>query len=106
MAEREQQAEIFRSHYPERYTGGTNTEVHPTIESMMQNCNKKFSELRISNVCKLAGVKIYRLTRVKGFDGANGQLCTCRMFTLKQCSNKLCKMAHLITTDMDKEYSE
>ena len=59
VAEREKKAEIFRAQYPERYTGGTNTEVHPKIAGMMQNYNKKFSEIRISNVCKLAGVKIY-----------------------------------------------
>ena len=43
MAEREQKAEIFRAQYPERYTGGTNTEVQPTIGGMMQNYNKKYS---------------------------------------------------------------
>ena len=72
----------------------------------MQNYNKKFSELRISNVCKLAGVKIYRLPSVKGFDGENGQLRTCNMFSLKQCRNKLCKMVHLLPTDMYKSYPE
>ena len=59
MAEREQKAEIFRAHYPERYTGGTNTKVHPTIAGMMQNKNKNFSEVRIRKVCKMAGVKFY-----------------------------------------------
>ena len=43
MAEREQKSEIFRAQYPERYTGGTNTEVQPTIGGMMQNYNKKYS---------------------------------------------------------------
>ena len=41
------------------------------IAGMMQNYNKKFSELRIRNVFKLAGVKIYRLLIVKGFDCEN-----------------------------------
>ena len=72
----------------------------------MQNYNKKISELRISNVRKLAGIKIYQLPSVKIFDSDNRQLCTCNMFTLKQCRNKLCKMAHLIPMDMDKEYPE
>ena len=72
----------------------------------MQNDNKKFSALRISNVCKLAGVKIYQLPSVKVFDGENEQIFTCNMFTLKNCSNKLCKMAHLIPTDMDKAYPD
>ena len=58
-AECEQKAEIFRAKYPERYTRGTSTEVHPMIAGMMQNYNKKFSKLRISNLCKLAGVKNY-----------------------------------------------
>ena len=80
--------------------------MHPTIAGMKKNYNKNFSELRISNLCKLAGVKNYRLPSVKGFDGENGQLCTCNMFMLKQCSNKLCKMAHLLPTDMDKAYPE
>ena len=71
IAEHEQKEEKFRAQYPEHYTGVTNTEVHPTIEGMIQNYNKKFSELRISNVCKLSGVKIYRLPSVKGFDGDN-----------------------------------
>ena len=80
--------------------------MHPTKAGMMQNYNKNFSELRISNVCKLAEVKIYRLPSVKGFDGENGQLCTYNMFTLKQCRNKLCKMEHFLPTDMDKAYPE
>ena len=72
----------------------------------MQNYNKKFSELRISNVCKLAGVKFYRLPIVKGFDGDNGQIYTCNMFTLKQCRNKIYKMAYLLFTEMYKAYTE
>ena len=56
--EREEKAEIFRAQFPECYTMEANKEVHPTIAGMMQNYNKKFSELRISNVCDLAGVKI------------------------------------------------
>ena len=68
--------------------------------------NNNFSKLRIRNVCKLAGVKFYGLTSVKGFDGENRKLHTCNMFTLIQCRNKLCKMAHLLPTDMDKEYPE
>ena len=76
MAEREQKPEIFRAQYQERYTWGPNKEVHPTIAGMIQNYNKKFSELRISNMRKLEGVKCYRLTSVKGFDGENQQLRT------------------------------
>ena len=64
MDEREQNAEIFWVQYPELYTGETNTEVHPAIAGMMHNYNKKFNELRIRNVCKLAGVKYYRLPSV------------------------------------------
>ena len=41
-----------------------------------------------------------------GFDGENGQLRTCNMFTLKKCRNKLCKMAHLLPTETDKAYPE
>ena len=88
-AEREQKVEIFLAQYLEGYTGKKNADVHHTIADMMQNYNKKFSNLRISNMCKLAGVKIYRLPSEKCFDGENGQLCTCNMFTLKQCRNKL-----------------
>ena len=50
MAEREKKAKIFWAQYLESYTGEANTEVHPTIAVMMQNYNKNFSELRISNV--------------------------------------------------------
>ena len=57
-------------------------------------------------MCKLAVVKLYRLPSVKGFDGENGQICTCNMFTLKQCRNKLYKMAHLLPKDMEKAYPE
>ena len=71
MEEREQKSENFRAQYPERYTRDSNTEVHSTIVGMIQNYNKKFSKLCISNVCKLEGVKIYRLLSVKGFDGEN-----------------------------------
>ena len=80
--------------------------MHPTISGMMHNYNKKFSKLHISNVCKLAGVKIYQLPSVKGFDGENGQFCTCNMFMLKQCRNKICKMAQLLPTGMEKAYPE
>ena len=80
--------------------------MRPTISDMMKNYNKKFSELCISNVCKLAEIKIYRLPSVKGFDGENDQLHTCNMFMLKQCRNKLRKMAHLLSTDTDKAYPE
>ena len=73
---------------------------------MMQNYNRKFSELRISNVCKLAGIKIYRLPSVKGFDGENGKLRKDKIFTLKRCRNKLRKMAHLFPTKTDKAYPE
>ena len=59
MAHREKKAEIFRAQFPECYTMEANKEVHPTIAGMMQNYNKKFSELRIRNMCKLARVKIY-----------------------------------------------
>ena len=72
----------------------------------MKNYNKNFYKLHISNVCNLAGVDIYRLPSVKGFDCENGQLYTCNMFTLKQCRDKICKMAHLLLTDMDKAYPE
>ena len=68
--------------------------------------NKTFSELCIIKVCKLAGVNIYRLPGVKDFDGENGYPCTRNMFTLKQFSNKLCKMSHLLPTEMDKAYPE
>ena len=57
-------------------------------------------------MCKLAGVKIYRLPSVKGFEGKNRKLQKCNMFTLKQCSNKLCNMAHLLLTDMNKAHLE
>ena len=80
--------------------------MHATTSGMMQNYIKKFFELCIRNVCKLAGGEIYRLTSVKGYDDENRQLCTCNMFTLKQCRNKLCNMAHLLTTEMDKAYTE
>ena len=76
------------------------------IAGMMQNYNKKFYEMSISNVCKMSGVKIYQLLSVKGFDGENGQICMCNTFTLKQCRNKICKIAHLIPTDMDRAYPE
>ena len=89
MAKREQKAEIFQAQYTERYTGEANTEVHPTIAGMMQIYNKKFSELRIRNVCKRAGIKNYQLPSVKGFDGENGQLCTCNMFALENCRNAI-----------------
>ena len=55
---------------------------------------------------KMAGVKIYQLPSVKSFDDENGQLCTCNMFTLKQFRNKLCKIEHLLTTEMEKVYPE
>ena len=103
--EREQKSEIFRAQYPERYTG-KKTEVHPTIAGMMQNYNTKFSDLCISNLCKMTGVKIYGLPSVKGFDDENGQLHTCNMFTLKQCRNNICKMAHLLPTEKDKSYPD
>ena len=51
MDKREKKVEIFQAQYPERYTGEANTKVHPTIAGMLQNYNKKFSELHISNVC-------------------------------------------------------
>ena len=78
--------------------------MHPKIAGMMQKYNKKFSELRISNVCKLEGVKIYRLPNVKGFDIEKGQLRTCNMFNLKKCSNKLCKMALFLKMETEKAY--
>ena len=88
------------------YTRGTNTEVHATIAEIVQNYNNKFYDLRIINVCKLAGVKVYRLSSVKCFGGENGKLRTCNMFKLIQCRNKLCKMAHLLPTDIEKGYPE
>ena len=57
-------------------------------------------------MCKLAGIKIYRLPSVKGFDGENGQICTDKIFTLKRCRNKLCNMVHLFPTETDKAYPE
>ena len=89
MAEREKKAEIFWAKYPERYKGEANEYVHPTIAGMMHSYNKKFAELRIRNLCKLSGVKNYRLPSVKSFDGENRKLRTCNKFTLKQCRNKL-----------------
>ena len=83
MAEHEQKAEIFQAKYPERYIGEANVYVHPTIAGMMHNYNMKFSELRIRNVCKLAGVKFYQLPSVKGFYSGNEKLHTCNIFTLK-----------------------
>ena len=106
MSEREKKAEIFQAQYPERYTGEANTEAQPRISDMMKNYNKNLSELRIRNVCNFTGVKIYRLPSIKGFDGENGQLFICNMFTLKQCRNKPCKMSHLLPTNMGKEYLE
>ena len=106
MADHEQKVEIFWAQYPERYAGEENTEVHPTIAGMMQNYNKNFPELSISNLCKLTGVNIYRLPSVKGFDVNNRHLCSCNMFTFKQCRNKLFKIAHLLPTEMDKAYPE
>ena len=80
--------------------------MHPMIEYIMQNYNNNFSELHIGNVYTLARVKFYRLSSLKGFDGANGQLRMCNMFMLKQCRNKLSNMAHLFPTDMYKAYPE
>ena len=57
-------------------------------------------------MCKLAGVKIYQLPSVKGFDCETGQLCACNIFVLKHCRNKLCKMEYLIPTEVDKAYQE
>ena len=59
MDEREQKAEIFRAQYLEYYKGEANIEAHPTIAVVMQFHNKKFSDLRIRNVCNLGGVIIY-----------------------------------------------
>ena len=72
----------------------------------MQNYNKKISEIRIINVCNLTGVNIYQLSSVNGFYSDNRQLRTCNIFTMKQFRNKLCKMVHLLPTDMDKAYPE
>ena len=63
---------MFWAQYPDRYTGETNADVHPRIEIMMQNHNRKSEELLISNLCNLEGVKIYQLPIAKGFDGGNG----------------------------------
>ena len=81
MAKREQKAEMFWEKYPERYTGEVNTEVHHKIAGMMQFYNKKFSELSISNVCNLAGVKNYQLLSVKGFSVRTDS------FARAKCSN-------------------
>ena len=106
MSEQKQKVGIFQAQYLECYTGEANIEVNPTIAGMIQFYNKNFSELCINNVGNLAGVNNYQLPSVKGFDGENGQICTYNMFTSKQCSIKLCKMAHLLPTDMDKIYPE
>ena len=106
MAEREKKNGNISGTVPRPYTGEAKTEVHPTISGMMHNYNKQFSEQNTSNVCKLAGVKNYQVPSVKGFDGDNRQLCTCNMLTLKQCSNKLCKMAHLLPTEIKRAYPE
>ena len=66
MDECELKAEIFIAKYPEHYTGVANADVHPKISGMMQSYNKKFSELRISNLCKLSGVNIYLLPSENG----------------------------------------
>ena len=80
--------------------------MHPTIAGMMHNYNRKFSELHIRNMCNLKGVKTYQLPSVKCFHGENRKLCMCNMFTLKQCREKLCMMAHLLLMRMDKAYTE
>ena len=80
--------------------------MHPTTAGMMQYYNSKISKLCISNMCKLTGVKNYQLPSVTGFDGNNGQLCTCNMFTLKKCWNNICNMSHLLPTDTGKAYPE
>ena len=57
-------------------------------------------------MCKLEGVKNYRLPSVEGFDDEKRQIHTCNMFTMKQYRIKLCKMAHLLPTDMEKVYPD
>ena len=47
--------------------------------------------------------KNLRTAECEGFDGKKGQFCTCNIFTSKQCRNELCKMAHLMPTEMEKE---
>ena len=59
MAEREQKVEISRVQYTERYKLEVYTELHPIIAGMIHNYNNVFYKLCISNVCKMAGVKIY-----------------------------------------------
>ena len=80
--------------------------MHPTLVGIMHNYKKKISERRISNVCKMAGIKTYGLPSVKGSYSENVQLCMCNMLTLKQFRNKLCKMAHLLPMDTEKAYTE
>ena len=50
MSESEQKMEIFWEQYPYCYTGEANTEVNPEIAGMIHNYNRKFFELRISQV--------------------------------------------------------
>ena len=80
--------------------------MHPTIAGMIQYYKNKFLEICISNLCKLEIVKLYRLPIAEGFGGENGHICTCNMFTLEYCRNKMCKMAHLMQTEMYKGYPE
>ena len=86
---------MFRVQFADRYTGKENTNVHPTIASMMVDYNKKVDGLKLSQLCRTAGVLIYKLPSAKGFTGTSGQLKTCSMFSLKIFTNTMCKMAHL-----------
>ena len=52
MAEREQKAEIFRAHDPERYIGEANKEVHPKIAGMMQIITRSFPNC-VSATCAI-----------------------------------------------------
>ena len=104
--DRDEKAEVFRGQFADRYTGRVNTNVHPTIASMMVDYNKKVEGLKLSQLCRSAGVQLYRLPNAKGFSGTSGQLKTCSMFSLKICANALCKMAHLYPDEMDKRYPD
>ena len=59
MYEREKKRKYFGHSTQNFIQEKANTEVNPKIVGRMQNYNKKFSELRIRNMCKLARVKIY-----------------------------------------------
>ena len=73
---------------------------------MMIDYNKKVEGLKRSQLCRAAGVLLFKLPSAKGFSGNSGKLRICSMFSLKICTNPLCKMAHLYPDEMDKRYPE